>query len=179
MERQADKLDRPRGIRNPAGFTMVELLAVIIIIGILVAIVTSVASRAMRKSAEQRTKVTMRVIMDALEVYREEFGVYPRFNVGNDYKKGNAQLYSLFWGGSSWGKEERFKLAKKRARERLRALPSDAISDQGGNRYFVDGFDNVMWYHPSGGAGGGAYLESAGADNKFEEEEDNLRSDRL
>ncbi|RKY62783.1 MAG: hypothetical protein DRQ02_13405, partial [Candidatus Latescibacterota bacterium] len=33
MERQLDKLNRPQGIRNPAGFTMVELLAVIIIIG--------------------------------------------------------------------------------------------------------------------------------------------------
>jgi len=161
-----------------AGFTLVELLAVILIIGILVAIVINVSNRAMRKAAEQRTKTTMRVIMSALEIYREEFGVYPSFKVGNDYRAGNAKLYSLFWGGGSWGSEERHKLAKKRARERLRTLPSDAVSDQGGNRYFVDGFQNVLWYHAKGGAGpGGAYLESPGADNSFEEEEDNLRSD--
>ena len=80
-----------------AGFTLVELLAVILIIGILVAIVINVSNRAMRKAAEQRTKTTMRVIMSALEIYREEFGVYPSFKVGNDYRAGNAKLYSLFW----------------------------------------------------------------------------------
>ncbi len=43
--------------------------------------------------------------------------------------------------------------------------------------WLVDEWDQVLAYSPSGGAGGGPYLESAGPDGDLAAGEDNIRSD--
>ncbi|HMP74011.1 MAG TPA: type II secretion system protein GspG [Kiritimatiellia bacterium] len=61
------------------GFTLVELLVTISIIGVLIALVVGSASIAMRKSAESRAQAEMQQLASALEEYRTLFGFYPSF----------------------------------------------------------------------------------------------------
>ncbi len=158
---------------NPTGFTLVEMLAVILVIGILVAVVVGVAGNVIARASEEQTRKNMATIMSALDTYFEEKGTYPP-ETGNGYEDVNAKLFAEL---------NRCEKSKKR----LGALSRSAIRVVNTQtRYFVDGFGGkVMKYHRTGGAGGGPYLESAGPDNAFGDPQnsndpalaDNIRSD--
>ena len=60
-----------------AGFTLVELLTVMVIIALLAAITLGVAGFANRKSAESKAIADMETIRTALEEYRVSEGEYP------------------------------------------------------------------------------------------------------
>lgn len=157
--------------RNRKAFTLIELLAVILVISILVAVVVGVATQVIRKSAEDSTKLYMQIIIKAVSVYHEEYGAYPDLDPAGDDTARGAELYAKLW-------------VTPRCRERLSPLPPEAMLAPGGNRYFVDGYQNTLRYH-SRGLGGAPYLESCGGDGNFgsdaepEAKEDNIRSDRL
>ena len=158
--------------RHRKAFTLVELLAVILVIGILVTIVVGVASQVIRKQAEADTKQIMEIVIKAIDVYYEEYGAYPDLDPAQtDDKVRGAELYGKLWGNA-------------RCRQRLLTLPPAATVGTGGNRYLADGFEEVLRYR-SAGLGGAPYLESCGADGDFgsdqepEAKEDNIRSDRL
>ena len=157
----------------PKGFTLVELLAVILVIAILVAVVVGVSGRVMRKGAEEQTRLHMKVIMNAVSIYYEQYQAYPQFS-GTNYTDHNTKLYRLFW-NSSWGSEGSVKeKAREKATNILSSLPKEGVSGAS----FVDGFKQVMRYRYVGGDEPRAYLESPGADGNFDEKEDNIRSDR-
>lgn len=171
--RKAFTLVEPPAVsrRQSKAFTLIELLAVMLVIGILVTIVVGVASQVTRKQAQADTKQTMVIVMQAIDVYYEEYGAYPDLVPDPDDKVMGAELYTKLWSNT-------------RCRQRLLALNPKATLAPGGNAYLVDGFDEVLRYR-SGGLGGTPYLESCGADADFgsdqepEAKEDNIRSDRL
>lgn len=66
---------------RPAGFTMIELLAVIAILAVLVALVVSVGKYIQEKAAKDQTIATMNVIKSALEAYFDAEGEYPPSDV--------------------------------------------------------------------------------------------------
>ncbi len=59
------------------GFTMIELLVVIVILGILSVVGLGSFSAAQMKARDSRRKTDIRAISDALEVYYNDFGRYP------------------------------------------------------------------------------------------------------
>lgn len=68
---------RIRGRSTKAGFTMLELLVVVAIIGILVGILLPVLSVARKRSRQQAATTAMQAIAMALEKYRDDFRFYP------------------------------------------------------------------------------------------------------
>ncbi len=63
---------------NKSGFTLVELLAVTLIMAMLAAIVVGLSGYASRRSSESQTKAELQFLRDALGEYRLEMGFYPR-----------------------------------------------------------------------------------------------------
>ncbi len=155
---------------NRTAFTLVEMLAVILVIGILVAVVVGVAGNVIARASKEQTRENMATIMSAIDAYFEEKGAYPP-DTGTDYEKVNANLFAHLNGC-------------EKSKKRLGALSRSAIRVTN-TRHFVDGFSKVLKYHRTGGAGGGPYLESAGPDGAFGNPQnandpalaDNIRSD--
>ena len=150
--------------KTTVGFTIVEMLAVILVIGILVAVVVGVAGNATAKAAEALTGENMAAMMNAIDIYREVKGKYP--SDSGDYRTANAALITQL-------------ASCPASNKRLGALSDSAIKVSGGTKYFQDGFEQILRYKASGGAGGAAYLESAGRDGDFTTTADNIRSDGM
>jgi len=62
------------------GFTLVELLVVIVIIGILASLVVGLSGTASRKMRESRTRAELVAIETAIGAYKSKFGHYPPDN---------------------------------------------------------------------------------------------------
>jgi prepilin-type N-terminal cleavage/methylation domain-containing protein len=155
---------------NPTGFTLVEMLAVILVIGILVAVVVGVAGNVIARASEDQTRENMATIMNAIDAYFEEKGEYPSER-GSTVEQVNANLFNDLNNC-------------EKSKKRLGGLSRTAVRVTAG-RHFQDGFDKVLKYHSTGGAGGRPYLESAGRDGSFGDPKntndpalaDNIRSD--
>ena len=62
-------LNRHRAVGGRAGFTLVETLFILLVLGFLAAVVVPLFGDAMRKSKEGQTKVNLGLIRNALSVY--------------------------------------------------------------------------------------------------------------
>lgn len=68
---------RNSGTRRTAGFTLVELMIVLLVIGILVAIVIPAMNTAMEKSRQRRSMADMRTVGNQLQIYQNDFTSFP------------------------------------------------------------------------------------------------------
>ena len=71
-------------LRNNAGFTLIELMVVIIILGLLAAIVMPRIVGETDRARYEQAKVQMRILEDALKRYKLDNGVYPSTEQGLD-----------------------------------------------------------------------------------------------
>ena len=152
---------------------MVEMLVVLLILAILLALVVGISRYVMAKAAEEQTVAIQRIVMLAIERYRDtNGGNYPSVGVTNDC----SQLMNALVYQGSLG-------AKKAAKDVLRDLPKEAWA--GGSNKLFDGYGKEMRYEPTGGLGGVPLLISCGADRKkndggdrnHADNEDNIYSD--
>lgn len=67
----------PRSAVSRLGFTLVELLAVMVLIALLTGLVARISSSAHKTAAEARAHADIEKLKNALEEYRLEEGVYP------------------------------------------------------------------------------------------------------
>jgi len=86
--------------RRSSGFTMIELMLVIVIIAILAGMVTVGTQYARNKSRESATKQRIEVLQLTLEQYYQENGQFPQ-HVGNDPVENSRMLYTALSGDTS------------------------------------------------------------------------------
>lgn len=72
------------------GFTIIELLALFVVIGIIAALGVGLASLASRMSKEQRVRSELNQLVTAIDAYKAHFGFYPPDNPENSVTN---QLY--------------------------------------------------------------------------------------
>ena len=104
-------------LKRNAGFTLIELMIVVIIIGILVAMVTPRFAGRTETARKKVTKADIEVnIPTALKLYELDNGVYPTTEEGLDALR-SAPSSAVDWQGpylekkprDPWGREYRYK----------------------------------------------------------------------
>jgi general secretion pathway protein G len=81
-ERLARSVDRPRDQRDEAGFTLVEMLVVIAIIGLVVGLVGPRVLNYLSESKVKTAKIQIESFSAALDLYYLDNGAYPDGNEG-------------------------------------------------------------------------------------------------
>ena len=87
-------MTRVRRIQDQAGFTIIELLIVVAVIGILVAMVIPNLIGAIQRSRQSRTVADIRMISEGIEAYQVDNSFYPVVNDGTvSMLSGNLEIY--------------------------------------------------------------------------------------
>ena len=128
--------------RRAGGFTLVEMLALILIIGIIMTIVVGVSGVIIQDANRKQTLRRMEIVLQAIRAYRDDTGDWPD-NLG--VLSGNTK-----------------------SAKRLESLEPDARS---GSNY-VDGFGNMISYRKTGARDGGPLLKSNGPDGQANTDDD-------
>ena len=92
-----DKIHNNMRIQNNKGFTMIELMVVISIIGLLSSIVLASLKDAKDKAMITKTVAEMKSLQTAVEMYKNQFGKYPGEDLLLNYDdddKGNCCSFS-------------------------------------------------------------------------------------
>ena len=83
-------------IRNKKGFTLIELMIVVAIIGILAAIAIPNFLKFQAKSKQSEAKTNLKAVLTAETSYFGEFNLYGTFGTVNWSPVGTRQLYAYF-----------------------------------------------------------------------------------
>ena len=134
------------------GFTMTELLVVLLILSILLALVVGISRHLMREAARKETITTQNIVLDAINRYHELTGAYPTGDSDNC-----GSLMNTLSGQAE-------------AKDLLTKLPEE--TRKGGSNALKDGYGEDMRYRATGGYGGHPLIWSKGGDRKWDTEDD-------
>jgi len=147
----------PRIARRHRGFTLVEMLTVLLILAIILGLVVGISRYLMEEAARKQTEVTQAVLMNAVMRYKTMTGSPP------------GALSNLVDGS---------------APEDVRAIALKVPKDQFDGSTAKDGWGAAMTYQPAGGRGGTPVIISNGPDRQSNlgtptdaTNTDNVRSD--
>jgi general secretion pathway protein G len=86
-------------LRNKAGFTLIELMVVIIILGLLAAIVMPRVVGETDRARYEQAKVQMRILEDALKRYKLDSGLFPSTEQGLEalVRKPSSGTLPRYW----------------------------------------------------------------------------------
>jgi prepilin-type N-terminal cleavage/methylation domain-containing protein len=135
-----------------SGFTLVELLVVITIIGILAGLVLGVAGNIQKKAAESRARVEIAAIETALERYRIDNGDFPdaqaaSFASGDSkYSAGNPSNYQTAGRTLFTGLAGRTTFSQTSTNTQYIAFKESQIGDPTGSSYIVDPYGYAYGY---------------------------------
>ena len=151
-----DSVGALRPLRKPSAFTLVELLAVITIIGILAGLTLGAAGAVRRHGATSQAKAEITALQAACERYFADFGAYPTTNSMPDpgsssdvdptsanYKAGSGALFTALFGTNQYNKAP----ASKRYFE---PKPSMVSSTNAANPYLKDPWSGAYGFNSDG-----------------------------
>jgi prepilin-type N-terminal cleavage/methylation domain-containing protein len=142
-----------RGRKRPAGFTLVELLAVMLILAIIAALWAGTTRPPIDIYARE-TKSNMQIIMAAIKEYHKASGEYPPT--------------------AGWVSE----LASAAESRKFIAKLGENVWSKTNTNEFHDAWGNAIAYSPTGGLAGAPELTSAGPDGDHGTDEDNVRHNK-
>ena len=172
-----DPLMKKSDIHQGRGFTLIEMIIVVMVIAILVGVVIGVSKMIAARAANEKTRMYMETISLAIETYYESTKDYPYQETDIPETPDDWRWTSRDWHAFMRNKKLYQQLiAVPSAQKRLAALPEDAVRNIYGENVFIDGFEMFLDYFRSGGVGGSPVLISAGPDRTFDTEDD-IRSD--
>lgn len=119
------------------GFTLLELLVVISIIGVLAGLIVSNMSAARDRASDARKKSEMKNIQTALANYYNDYGVYPSggYPIFNIMGCGDAGNEACDWGDPFTAGDQTY----------MKELPADPSGDSDRNyRYVATDADNYV-----------------------------------
>ena len=121
-----ERILRKNGIRSgQAGFTLVELLVVISIIGMLAGLMSVAIPKAMEAGKKAKVKGELTAIVAAVKAYKQEYGRWPATeSISTDA----AGEFGAWYGPSKWAKGD-----GKTAGKELMLVLSGQNRDQNGN----------------------------------------------
>jgi prepilin-type N-terminal cleavage/methylation domain-containing protein len=158
--------------RVPGAFTLIEVLVVIFILGVLAAIVVSVAGYVMSRASGQETAAIQKTLLEAVQAY---------YDAGNPNDPNNLKAYPPESTDPNESGKELVKYLTtqasraKAATEFLLKLPKEAWNGDS-NEAIKDGWGKGMQYEAKGGLGGKPLVISSGPDGRFFTDDD-IRSD--
>ena len=144
-----DRLTHPRTGR---GFTLVEMLTVLMILAIILGLGVGISRYLMEEAARKQTEVTQAVLMDAILRYKTITGSPP------------ASLNALV--NTSDPKLDEVK-----------AIALKVQKDKFDGTTAWDGWGSIMDYQAAGGRGGTPVIISGGSDRNMTTTDNNVRSD--
>jgi general secretion pathway protein G len=91
-----NRTNRPQSLRARRGFTLLELVMVLVIIGVILAMVGPRVFNSLGRASSERAKVQIEQIGSALELYKLDVGRYP------STQEGLNALFSAPSGVANW-----------------------------------------------------------------------------
>jgi len=109
------KLKMPKLKNNPSGFTLVELLVVISILGILATIALTSFRSSQARGRDAERKSDLKQLSSSLELYYSDYGKYPDSNAGKIAGCPSTTQTTCSWGTGDFtdGKTVYFKALPK------------------------------------------------------------------
>jgi prepilin-type N-terminal cleavage/methylation domain-containing protein len=168
-----------------AGFTLIELMVVIFIIGIMVALVVGVGKYVFDEAARKETRATLALVQAAVDDFREITGDYPADSEPASTCDDNSAALLVWWfqcNGVAQAAtippltDAQARQVQAKCRDDcLLKLPGDALDATG--QTIQDAWGTSLTYDADGGFGGKAVVISAGPDVTSDTDDD-IRSDR-
>ena len=113
------------------GFTLVELLVVISIIGILSTVLLANFNAARERSRDTQRKADLRNLQTALRLYYSDYGSFPTSSSANEIKGcGQGGIYSCPWGSTSGFVAD--------SKVYMQVMPKDPLPSQSYQYVYVD-----------------------------------------
>jgi prepilin-type N-terminal cleavage/methylation domain-containing protein len=146
-----DSIGAWRPLRDPSAFTLVELLAVITIIGILAGLTLGAAGAVRRHGATSTAKAEIAALQAACERFYADNNLYPS-NTSVDpstsfsptaYINAGQMLFSNLFGGNQYN-------AAPTAKRYFEPKPSMVSSTNGANPYLKDPWNGAYGYNSDG-----------------------------
>ncbi|MCK5114050.1 MAG: prepilin-type N-terminal cleavage/methylation domain-containing protein [Phycisphaerae bacterium] len=123
-----------------AGFTLVEMLVVMLILSVCVALIVGVTNNALRNSKDNETHYIQDTVLAAIKVYHDETGNWPPADPADPHNT-TAMLKAM--------------RNNKPALAKLKMLPKMALQrNDAGLLILMDGYGYPMEYFRTGGLGG-------------------------
>ena len=123
---------------NGKGFTLMELLIVMVILSILVAIATGTFATSSKRGRDNKRKSDLRNVATALEAYYADKGAYPTGVGGVMMGCGVGDTSECAWGDSTNGFKDQYGTLY------MVLIPSDPIDTQ--TYYYVSGGTSYQLY---------------------------------